>query len=281
MVLPDGKLVMAYKNISLDRNTIYDGSKEVSNPMKLDAKANVDVIALRYGLGSGIDMMAVIPYKHMQAKANAGAIEIDHKGLGDIVLMVNKSMANEQQDGYKLSVGAGIKFPTGKSDNKVVKGPLSSAPMAVQLGTDEYEYKVMLGYTKNIKDANFDVNAMYTNRPKAKNNYDFGDEFALNLSYMKPMSNTVNLGIEYSYKYNQATDRADDLSGVAQVLKDSLPMKAFSGESGYITPQIQYVPFGIPKVHLSFGVSYLAHYDVKEAQPLEKKRVVFRLGYLF
>jgi hypothetical protein len=64
-------------------------------------------------------------------------------------------------------------------------------------------------------------------------------------------------------------------------LKAMLPMKAFSGESGYITPQIQYVPFGIPKIHLSLGVSYLAHYDVKESQPLEKERVVFRLGYLF
>ncbi len=296
LILPEGQLVMAYKNISLDRNTIYDGSKEVQNSSNLDAKANIDVIALRYGLGNGMDMMAVIPHKHMQAKANSGAIEIDHSGLGDIVLMVNKSIANEQQDGYKLSLGAGIKFPTGKSDNKVIKAPLypvghpkagesqlgsNYAPMAVQLGTGEYEYKAMLGYTKNIQDASFDVDAIYTYRPDAKNNYDFGDELSINLSYMQPVSDIVNLGIEYSYTHNQATNRADDMPDANPQLKAMLPMKAFSGESGYITPQIQYVPFGIPKIHLSFGVSYLAHYDVKESQPLEKERVVFRLGYLF
>ncbi len=295
MILPEGKLKMVYKNISLKRDTIHNGSSEVANPMQLDAKANVNILAFRYGLGNGMDTMIVIPHKHMQAKASGGAIEIDHKGLGDIVLLANKSLANIQQDGYMLSVGAGIKFPIGKADNKVVKapkypgGPLAgqsqlgdnTAPMAVQLGSDEYEYKAMLGYTNLMDDARFDANAIYTYRPDAKNDYDFGNEIKIDLSYVKPISHTVNLGIEYNYKHNQATDRSCDMPTANATLKGQLPMKAFSGTAGYIIPQIQYVPFGMPKVHIDFGISYLAHYDVKEAQPLEKKRVIFRLGYLF
>ena len=65
------------------------------------------------------------------------------------------------------------------------------------------------------------------------------------------------------------------------VLRSMLPFKAFSGTVGYVTPQIEFLPFSKPKVHFGVGVSFLANYNVDEYQPLEKQRLIFRFGYLF
>ena len=64
-------------------------------------------------------------------------------------------------------------------------------------------------------------------------------------------------------------------------LRSMLPFKAFSGSAGYITPQIEFLPFGKPKIHFGVGISFLTNYDLKEYQPLEKKRFIIRMGYLF
>ena len=55
----------------------------------------------------------------------------------------------------------------------------------------------------------------------------------------------------------------------------------FDGSDEVTNPQIEYLPFGKPKIHVGVGVSILAHYNLKEYQPLEKTRVVARVGYLF
>jgi hypothetical protein len=79
----------------------------------------------------------------------------------------------------------------------------------------------------------------------------------------------------------QRTKRAGKALFVSALTRANPPFKAFSGTVGYITPQIHYVPFGKPKIHFDFGVSILTHYNLSEAQPLEKTRFVIRMGYLF
>ena len=101
---------------------------------------------------------------------------------------------------------------------------------------------------------------------------------AIDLSTTKAVTDKINVGIEYNFKYNSKTDMGEDTN---PMLRSKLPFKTFSGSTGYITPQIEYLPFGKPKIHVGVGVSILAHYNLKEYQPLEKTRVVARVGYLF
>lgn len=119
---------------------------------------------------------------------------------------------------------------------------------------------------------------MYTYRPKAEHDYDFGNELSYDVSFTSAMSKNINLGLEYNGKYNSATDMGEDTNAI---LRSKLPFKAFSGTVGYITPQIEFLPFEKPKLHIGVGVSFLAHYNVSEYQPLEKERLVVRIGYLF
>ncbi len=285
MILPDGKLKMGIKHIYIKKNSMYKGTSEVTNSEELDATANITLLGLRYGVSKSFDLRVVVPYKQIEATAKLGPnnIAIDNKGIGDIIVMGRYVVLPMVEYGFQLSVGGGVKLPTGSTDSGFKKAPPfaigENTPMPTQMGTGETEYKAELGVTKLISTSmEIDFHTMYTYRPKAENDYDFGDELSYDLSFTGAATKNINLGIEYNGKYNTKTDMGSDTNAM---LRSKLPFKAFSGTVGYITPQIEFLPFDKPKLHMGIGVSFLAHYNVKEYQPLEKQRYMFRIGYLF
>jgi hypothetical protein len=285
MTLPEGKLKMGIKHIYMKRDSMFNGTKEVTNQQNLDATANITLLALRYGVSKNFDIRVVLPYKQIDATAKLGPnnVAIDNKGIGDMVVMGRYVVLPMAEYGYQLSVGAGVKLPTGSTDDGFKKAPPfaqnTNTPLPTQMGTGEFEYKAELGISKLInEDMRVDFHTMYTYRPKAEHNYDFGDELSYDFSFTAAVTDKINLGIEYNGKYNTDTDMGDDTN---PILRSKLPFKAFSGTVGYITPELEFVPFGKPKIHVGMGVSFLAHYNVAEYQPLEKTRYTFRIGYLF
>lgn len=285
MVMPMGKLKIGTKNIYLKRDSMYNGTKKVKNAQNLDATANITLLALAYGLTDKSDLKIIMPYKSIDATANlkGNDVAIDNSGLGDIVLMGRHIVLPMQDYGFQLSVGAGVKFPTGSTDNGFKKAPpfamSENTPMPTQMGTGAYEYKAELGISKLIDESmRIDFHTLYTHRALADNNYDFGDELSYNLSFTSAITKNINLGIDYNGKYNSDTDMGDDTNPTLQA---ALPFKAFSGTVGYVTPQIEWMPFDKPKLHVGVGLSFLAHYNLSEYQPLEKQRFVVRIGYLY
>lgn len=285
MTLPEGKLKMGIKHIYMKRDSMYNGSKEVTNNENLNATANITLLALRYGVSKNYDVRVVLPYKQIEATAQLGRndVAIDNQGIGDIVVMTRYVVLPMGEYGFQLALGGGIKFPTGSTDDGFKKAPIfaqnTNTPLPTQMGTGEYEYKAELGVSKPISQSmRVDFHTMYTYRPLAENNYDFGNELSYDLSFAGALTKNINLGIEYNGKYNTDTDMGDDTNAV---LRSKLPFKAFSGIVGYITPEIEYLPFDKPKLHIGVGVSFLAHENVAEYQPLEKQRFVMRIGYLF
>jgi len=187
------------------------------------------------------------------------------------------------QKGLQAAVGAGIKFPTGSTDKGFKKAPPFAkgvnTPLPTQPGTGGAEYKLEFGLSKVFDPTlRLDLHTMYTYRSKAKNDYDFGNEISFDIGAVKALSDKFNVGLEYNFKYNSATDMGDDTN---PMLRAKLPFKAFSGSVGYITPEIQFLPFGKPKLFVGAGVSFLVHKNLKEYQPLEKRRFIARIGYMF
>ncbi|WP_286337577.1 transporter [Hydrogenimonas cancrithermarum] len=285
MVVPEGKVVIGLKRIYFKRESMFDGTDEVTNRENLDAKASVTLLVLRYGVAKNTDIRVMIPYKQIEATAKLGPndVAIDNSGVGDIVVMGKYVLRDMAAYGYQVAVEAGVKLPTGSTDSDFKKAPSFAqgvhTPMPTQMGTGAAEYKAGIGYSQMIDSTwRVDAHTMYTYRPKAEHDYDFGDEWTVDLGTTKALSDKFNIGIEYNFKYNSKTDMGNDTN---PMLRSKLPFKAFSGNAGYITPQIEYLPFGKPKIHVGVGVSFLAHYNLKEYQPLEKSRVVARVGYLF
>jgi len=286
MVLPKGKIKAVLKHINFKRDTMYTGTDEVKNLQGLEATANITLLGLIYGITDKTTIRAVIPYKDFHAEASlpttAGfPVEIDNKGLGDIVVMLKHQIISMKDNDFALSIGVGVKFPTGSTDETFVKGPpfnpSMNTPLPTQLGTGKAEYKLGLGFSKVFENnMRIDAHTMYTNRPKAKNNYDFGDELSYDFGFVAGLNKNFNLGLEYNGKYNTDTDPGDDPEPVSP-----FPFKAFAGSVGYVTPQVQWLPFDKPKLHIDFGISFLAHYNTKEYRSLEKERYTIRIGYLF
>jgi len=285
MTLPAGKIKMGIRYVYLKRDAMFDGSSEVKNRENLDATANVTLVALKYGIADNIDIRVALPYKQIDATAKLGPndVAIDNGGVGDMVVMGRYVLLPMKEYGFQLSFGAGLKLPTGSTDSKFEKAPPfakdTSTPLPTQMGTGEFEYKAELGISKMLNDdMRIDFHTMYTYRPKAENDYDFGNELSYDLSYTAAVTEKINLGIEYNGKYNSDTDMGNDTN---PILQSKLPFKAFSGVVGYITPEVEFVPFSKPKLHIGIGASFLAHYNVSEYQPLEKQRYTLRIGYLF
>ena len=284
MLLPEGKLKIVNKYIHFDRNSMFDGSSKVPNLQQLNATANVNVLALNYGVTNILNIALAVPYKHIEATATLGMnnVAIDNSGIGDIFLMGRYKLTDLKKDGYQTALKFGMKLPIGSTDDGFKKAPPfarnTNTPLPTQIGTGKAEYKLGIGLSKILENARFDANAMFTYRPEAKHDYDFGNEFSYDIGYIYALNEKFNIGLEYNGKYNSKTDMGEDTN---PMLRQKLPFKAFSGTVGYLTPQVQFLPFGKPKIHLDLGVSFLLYKNVKEYQPLEKRRFIVRFGYLF
>ena len=285
MVLPQGKLKMGIKYMQMKRDSMYEGTSEVHNVQNLDATAKVTLLGFKYGVTDNLNLGIMIPYKDIHATASlmGNGVEVDNKGLGDIIVMGRYALLPMKEYGFGLSLDAGMKLPTGSTDDGFKKSPPfavgQNTPMPTQMGTGQVEYKVGLGLSKVFENnMRIDAHTMYTYRPLAKHDYDFGNELSYDLAFVAGVTKNFNLGIEYNGKYNSKTDMGSDTN---PILQRALPFKAFSGTVGYVTPQVQFLPFDKPKLHIDVGVSFLVHYNVSEYQPLEKERFIVRLGYLF
>ncbi|ADV47081.1 transporter [Nitratifractor salsuginis] len=288
MVVPKGKAVMGIKYVYLKKNHMFDGTHEVTNLQHLDATAYMTLLALRYGIADNMDIRVVMPVKHIDATAQlmpGVGVAIDNTGLSDIVVMGKYRFYN--QNGLQLAVGAGLKLPTGSTNKGFKKAPPfhltkgDRTPLPTQPGTDKTEYKMEAGLSKVFSpDFRLDMHAMYTYRPKAKNDYDFGNEFLFDAGVVKALNDKFNVGLEYNFQYNSATDMGSDIPP-NKALRKIFPFKAFSGSAGYLTPEIEFLPFGKPKLFVGAGMSFLIHKNLKEYQPLEKRRFMLRVGYMF
>lgn len=285
MVLPQSKLKMGIKHLSFKRDSMFDGTKERKNKESLDATANITMLDLSYGVSDTLTVAMIVPYKSIEATAKLGnnSVAIQNEGLGDITLLARHVVLPMAENGYQFSVDVGVKLPTGATDGDFEKAPAFArgvnTPMPTQMGTGEFEYMVGAGLSYMLDESwRIDTHGMYTYRPKAHHDYDFGNEISFDISTVKAITREINIGLEYNFKYNTATDMGEDTNAK---LRSMLPFKAFSGSAGYVTPQIEFLPFGKPKIHFGVGVSFLTNYDLKEYQPLEKNRFVARMGYIF
>jgi len=285
MVLPQDALKISLKYIGFERNSMFEGKKEVTNKENLDAKANITLLGLHYGLTPTTSLGVMLPYKRIEASAKLGPndVAINNSGIGDMVLMLRHQILPMNALGFALAFDGGIKLPTGATDNGFKKAPAFASglntPLPTQMGTGGYEYMFGIGASQMIDESwRVDAHTMYTCRALAENDYDFADEISLDLASTKAITKQINIGLEYNFKYNSQTDMGEDTN--AQ-LRAMLPFKAFSGSAGYITPQMEFLPFAKPKLHVGIGVSFLAHYDTLEYQPLVKEKLLVRVGYLF
>lgn len=117
-------------------------------------------------------------------------------GLGDITIMGLYTLYTDApvRPGHRLTVGLGVKTPTGKTDERGPNGNLVHAMM--QPGSGSWDPLFLINYTRGLYPLVLQANLFYQLTTEGYNGYEFGDKFTFDLSARYQAARYVNLGIE-------------------------------------------------------------------------------------
>ena len=137
-----------------------------------------------FNIGKKWQALVFIPYSFNQQNSDDGLSRT--KGLGDVAVLVNYSLlektsltSNNKLLFQQLTIGGGVKLPTGKSDIDA-NAPDIVALANSQLGSGSTDLMVNAGYTIKINRAGFVTNLNYKYNTGNKENYKFGNRFSSN-----------------------------------------------------------------------------------------------------
>lgn len=221
-----------------------------------------------YSATKRLQFMATVPYvindmdMRMVMRSPMGMdmrmdMEMDTvEGFGDMTLMglYKPYMNNPDFPTKKLTVGIGLKLPTGKNDEETDSGNLVHAVM--QPGTGSWDPLFLVNYMHTLSPVVFQANLLYHVTTEGDEGYEFGDKVSLDLIARYPIIDYLNPGLELNLFYaGQDADHDDRYSRPDVSLLDNPDNTGITSVS--ITPSLQ---IRIPKTGGSI--------DLKFQQPL-------------
>ncbi len=277
-VVPSGMIKIGVLNELCSKDTAYNGDSEVSDNKHRSMKVNVTKIKAKYGLGNGFELRGIVTYKKKEFSAThpkTNKVYINNnKGLGDSLLLAKYEILNQKQgDGIFLSVGLGVKLPTGSTNKtfSTVAKPLGGDTFSImQLGSGSTDYLGEIGLTKILNNSRVDTHIIYTQTTEGDNNYQFGDSLKWNIGYTYAV--TSKLGIQLELNGKECGKHINNGNEVAST----------GGSFTYAIPGIHYKI--TKKYDFSVGYSHMIKRDnnfdsVNSVGGLsEDNRIIFRLG---
>lgn len=283
-VFKPGQFALSLKYITFGKKSLYDGSDEKDGKYNGKYKRTQTVVkaTVRYGFTENFDARLVVPYfdKSLYRYSAVGKPkEADHEdgnsGVGDIVLMGRYNLLSQKRGApIFLSIGAGVKIPTGDSSKKNGK-PFNKTyeymGPGFQLGTGSWDPKIELGITKMFKRSRLDFHMMYT--------------WGLEGDHGLRMGNKFKYDLGYTYAVNRLFDVELELNGVLAEKNenDGKTVENTGGHTVYITPGVH---VKIQKgLHASLCVPIVVHRDLNSVPEEDKYgigedyQVVFKLAY--
>jgi hypothetical protein len=238
------------------------GSYSVPTGMKMQKLSVVGVLPV----GERLQLLATAPYviNDMDMRSrNALGMTMDMSmsqitGLGDMTLMGLYTLYADApvRPGHRLTVGLGVKAPTGKTDERKSSGSLVHAMM--QPGSGSWDPLLLVNYTRGLYPLVLQANLFYQLTTKGHNGYEFGDKFSFDLAAKYQAMNYVNLGVEvngihagrdkdhdnrYSNPVNSMIDNPDftglDSIFISPVVQVKIPNSGGSAEFKYQVPVYQ------------------------------------------
>ncbi len=174
------------------------------------------------------------------------------EGFGDITLMGLYTLYIDKPDlpAKKITLGLGVKTPTGKNDEEFDSGGLVHA--AMQTGTGSWDPLFLVNYMHAFHPMIFQSNLFYQMTTEGDEGYEFGDKISLDLIARYQLTNHVNPGLELNLFYaGQDTDHDDRYSRPDESLLDNTDNTGITSLS--ISPSLQ---IKIPKTGGSINLKF-------------------------
>lgn len=123
------------------------------------------------------------------------------EGLGDVTLMGLYKIYEDAPDNPKksLTLGLGLKTPTGKNDEKTDSGTLVHAVM--QPGTGSWDPLFFVNYIQMFHSVIFQTNFLYQMTTEGDEGYEFGDKVSLDFIARYPVTPYLLPGVELNGFY--------------------------------------------------------------------------------
>ena len=172
------------------------------------------------------------------------------RGLGDATLMALYDAYTDSfvRSGQRLTLGLGIKTPTGRNDEKTQNGSLVHAMM--QPGSGSWDALFMANYMKAYYPLVLQANLLYHLTTEGDMGYEFGDQTSLDLIARYQALDYVNLGLELNGIYaGKDTDHDGRYSRPETSLVDNTDNTGI--KSVFVSPGIQ---VKIPGTGGNFGL---------------------------
>jgi len=193
----------------------------------------------------------------LTSDAAENAMRMDMKmdtveGLGDMTLMGLYTLHTDKPvlPTKKLTLGLGVKTPTGKNDEEFDSGNLVHATM--QPGTGSWDPLFLVNYMQAFYPLVFQTNLLYHMTTEGDEGYEFGDKISLDLIARYRITNYINPGLELNGLYaGQDTDHDGKYSRPDESLLDNTDNTGITSLS--LSPSIQ---VKIPKTGGSIDLKF-------------------------
>jgi len=198
---------------------MYEGQESVADPDATRSVWKRTTLTLGYGLMSRVGLSAIVPYVWKEKSwidDEMGELRNSSDGLGDITFMARYSLlARSFVDFRELSVGLGVKVPTGSVEQKNYNVTL---PLMLQPGTGSWDYLASLSFYQGFDKIDLFASGSYlltgsyeyelfTDRYET---YEFGDQLSYLISSSYHLSDRVDLSAALTGAIRSA-DMIDDV----------------------------------------------------------------------
>lgn len=199
------------------------------------------------------------------------------EGIGDLTIMgLYRIYTNREiRPTDTVTIGVGIKTPTGSWTKKAADGKLVHAHM--QPGTGSWDPLLSLVYTRMMNPFLFQTDLTYQIATRNPNGYKFGDSITANLSGKYGVSSFFNVtgGLTYLH-LNRASDEEGKYTDLASLMDD--PSNT-GGDSIWLSTGIQVLPFGSGMIDLK--VQFPLWERVNGVQLVSRYRILAGVSYSF
>lgn len=225
---------------SVNRSELVRDGKDIADPSNQEVSVFAIPIIVPYEVvKSKLDIVGGIPVLHKRmgfTDENGERHGVTNSGLGDLFVLGRYLFLQKDAPGNttRMVVLGGVKFPTGKDDEKDSRG--SKLPPPLQLGSGSVDYTAGVVATRVVRRIGLNADLIY-NFNTAANDFAFGDklkyDFALGYRISPREYKTYPAKQWNAYlELNGEFSRRDSLKGVT--LGDS------GGNVAFVSPGIQF-----------------------------------------
>lgn len=238
---------------SISKNKVLDdalmaGSMRYTIPIKMTMKKYT--LVANYAPAERFQLILAIPYvvndmkmkmamKDMMGMIMKSDMKMDTvDGLGDTTLIGLYKLYSDApvKPAKSVSIGFGIKMPTGDNDVKKANGKLVHAMM--QPGTGSWDPIFLINAMHSMKSISFQFNGLYHLATKGDEGYEFGDKISADLFTRYQVLDSINLGLGLNFIHAEKdTDHDGKYSKPATSMIDNTGNTGITAFS--LSPEIQ------------------------------------------